>query len=215
MVGLEDRIEGTSPDLVAKLEAGEVPAGLDPRDAVAAIAHAALGDGQSGGPGLVQGPTRSPRLVKSLTYESLSGLFPGSDRPEKLALAAGLLQMLDAWEASHAAAQEADDLGEKSTAAYWHLIAHRREPDAGNALYWTRRVGRHPIHRALAERAGPILGDHAARLAPGGVWSPSAMIDLATRARPGTPDEALARRLQALEMVLLLEASLAGVDPRV
>ena len=34
------------------------------------------------------------------------------------------------------------------------------------------------------------------------------MIDLATRARPGTPTEALARSLQRLEMILLLEASL-------
>ena len=61
----------------------------------------------------------------------------------RLALAAGLLQIHDFWDASHEAAQEADDLGERDFSAYWHGIAHRREPDAGNASYWFRRVGRH------------------------------------------------------------------------
>jgi hypothetical protein len=37
------------------------------------------------------------------------------------------------------------------------------------------------------------------------------MIDLRTEARPGTPAEALARRLQRLEMQLLLDATAAAV----
>ena len=127
-----------------------------------------------------------------------------------------MLQILDFWDASHAAAQEADDLGEHSTAAYWHMVAHRREPDAGNALYWARRVGRHPIFEPLAEDARPLLeaqgiASLADRLTPGGAWSPSALIDLATRTRPGAALEALARRLQRLEMIHLLEASLAAL----
>jgi hypothetical protein len=146
-------------------------------------------------------------LADFASEAALAGFFPLASRPSRLALAAGLLQILDAWDASHTAAQESDDQGERSTAAYWHLIAHRREPDPGNALYWARRVGRHPIHPGLAEAAAPLLATDpalAARLTPGGVWSSAAMIDLAGQSRHAT----LARRLQRLEMVALLEASL-------
>jgi hypothetical protein len=212
MSGLIGRIESSTPEVIDRLEAGESLAsvaestGFDTVDLVAAIARVGLGDEGSGGPALVQGSPSHPRLVQALSELSLAALLPRAARPSRLALASGLLQILDAWDASHATAQEADDLGERSTAAYWHLIAHRREPDPGNALYWARRVGRHPIHAQLAEATAPI--PEADRLIPGGTWSPSAMIDLATRARPGTPSENLARRLQRLEMILLLEASL-------
>ena len=211
-------IEAASPEVVGRIEAGEPLAsvaaatGLDAVGLVAAIARAGLGDDGSDGPGLVRRSPAHPRLVKAVAEPALTEVLPHAAGPVRLALAAGLLQILDAWDASHAAAQEADDLGERSTAAYWHLIAHRREPDTDNALYWARRVGRHPIHANLAESVASILEAHgepdlARRLLPGGTWSPSAMIDLATQARPGTPTEALARRLQRLEMVALLEAS--------
>ncbi len=222
MGDLERLIEGASTEVIARLEAGESLAavaestGLDAVALVAAIARVGLGDEGSGGPGLIQKSPAHPRLVKALSEPSLAALLPRAARPDRLALAAGLLQILDAWDASHAAAQEADDLGERSTAAYWHLIAHRREPDPGNALYWARRVGRHPIHVPLAEAVLAILESQnepnlIPRLVPGGAWSPSAMIDLTTQARPGTPTEALARRLQRLEMVALLEASVGSV----
>ncbi len=220
MGDLSGLIERASPEVVARLEAGESLAadGVDsawgPSDLVAAIARVGLGDESSGGPGLVQKSPARPRLVKAITEPALDGLFPGADRPSRLALAAGLLQILDAWDASHTAAQEADDLGERATAAYWHLIAHRREPDPGNALYWARRVGRHPIHADLAEATSALLEardetNQAPQLLPGGTWSPSGMIDLATQARTGTSTEALARRLQRIEMVALLELSVA------
>ena len=226
MSGMEGRIEGGAGEapgeVVRRLEAGEAPAdvakglGLDAVDLVAAIAREGLSGAGSEGPALEQARPSRPRLALAVSELALAGLFPRASRSSRLALAAGLLQILDSWDASHAAAQEADDLGERSTAAYWHLIAHRREPDAGNALYWARRVGRHPIHGPLAEAARPLLeapedAPLAGRLIPDGAWSPAAMIDLATRTRPGTPLETLARRLQRLEMIHLLEATVAAL----
>jgi hypothetical protein len=143
-------------------------------------------------------------------------MFPSASRPSVLTLSAGLLQIYDFWDASHTAAQEAGDLGETRFSAYWHGIAHRREPDASNASYWFRRVGRHPLLPALGEAARPLLENHGdaqltSALLGKGAWNPLAMIDLCTRARPGSPNEQLARRLQRLEMQKLLDATIAAL----
>ena len=223
--GLAPRIEAISDEEAAEVarRLGEGEAvDLDFLGFVATIARVGLGGEGSDGPGLVQGPPKFPRLDRVVGEEALARMLPGSTRPDRLAVLAGLLQVLDSWEASHTAAQEADDLGERITSTYWHMIAHRREPDAGNALYWARRVGRHPILEGLAQSARPILdgqGDPSlvAQIAPGGVWSPAGLIDLATKARPGTPPARLARRLQRIEMIGLLEASMdrAGSSQRI
>jgi hypothetical protein len=169
------------------------------------------------GPTLVQHAPPHPKIARALSAESLARLHPGTSRRTLLALSAGLLQLHDFWEESHAAAQEADDLGEREFSAYWHGIAHRREPDAGNASYWFRRVGRHAIFPALHEEACGILEeavetDRAIRLVAKVSWSPLDMIDLCTAARPGTPDERLARRLQRSEMRILLTANAAALQ---
>jgi hypothetical protein len=209
MIDLKSRIERASgsDEFVNRLEAGESLAslektlGLDVVDLVASIARIGLGGEAAEGPSLFQTRPAHPRLESVLDDGSLAGLLPGSGRPGRLALLAGLLQILDFWDASHTAAQEADD-----------LIAHRREPDPGNAQYWARRVGRHPIHDRLDEAARPLLVTSGARtLMAGGSWSPTALIDLANRARPGTSEAGLARKLQRLEMIFLLEASLTRV----
>lgn len=201
-------------EALRRLESGKPAAdvfGASPLDLAAAVAFATLGEDGCEGLSLVQrGPGR-PRLVAAITEEALAGVAPRASRPARLALAAGLLQVLDAWEASHEAAQEADDRGEGRFSPYWHGIAHRREPDAGNASYWFRRVGRHALFPALAEAARPLV-DPAD---PGPVgrdgWDPFAMIDRCTRARRGTDQERLARRLQRLEMAMLLDATAAAV----
>ncbi len=225
MTGIGTLIERASrPDAIMRLEAGDSPAdvirslGLSPADLIAAIARVGLGPEGSEGPPLVQSPSPHRQLVRAITEPALAALWPTAPRPTRLALVAGLLQVLDAWDASHHAAQEADDLGERATAAYWHGIAHRREPDPGNALYWARRVGQHPTFGAINQAARPLLeafGDKplADRLAPGAGWSPAAMIDLCGRAKVGTPLATLARRLQRLEMTALLDATFAALGP--
>ncbi len=206
-------------DVVGRLESGDSATGVadgQPLDVVAALAFSALGDDSSQGCSLVQGPPSRPRLAEVLSEAEVGRLFPKTTRVARLALSAGLLQVHDFWEASHEAAQEAEDLGERRFSAYWHGIAHRREPDAGNAAYWFRRVGKHALFPALAEAARPLLeayGDDrlTARLTGSGGWDASAMIDVCTRSKPGTDQDALIRRLQRLEMKLLLDATAAAV----
>lgn len=237
MSSLWDRIEasGSRADLsvkagggvavaavVSALESGE-PAesltrsmGITPLDILAALTASALGTSQSPGPSLTQQPPPRPRLAHALSEREVAGLLPHASRKEVLAVSAGLLQVHDFWESSHVAAQEADDLGESRFSAYWHGIAHRREPDAGNAAYWFRRVGQHPVFPTLAELATPILDDHrdsrlSSRFLGQGRWNSQAMIDLCTAARPDTREESLARRLQRLEMQILMDATVAAV----
>jgi hypothetical protein len=207
-----DGVERPS-EVLDRLEAGESPArvcealAIGAGELIAALARAGL-DVEP--PPLVQQAPRRPRLAPALGEDTWAGLFPGASRPRRLALAAGLLQVFDFWDASHEAAQRADDLGENAVSAYWHGIAHRREPDAGNAAYWFRRVGRHALYPRLAVAVGPLLdesGDPALahRLVKGGSWDPFAFIDLCTRSRPDSPPAALALAIQQRELGLLLD----------
>lgn len=206
-------------EVIERLESGEsaeaVSAG-QPLDLIAVLAFAAVGDDSSTGPALIQRPPVRPGLAAALSEDGVGRLFPSASRADRLALLAGLLQAHDFWSASHDAAQEADDLGERWFSAYWHGVAHRREPDPGNASYWFRRVGKHPLFPTLARVALPELQNHGderltARLTGSGGWDPFAMIELCSQARPGTRERTLARRLQRLEMKLLLEATAAAL----
>jgi hypothetical protein len=212
----------TVTDVIGRLEAGELPVklvrpnGLLAADLIAALAQAALGDDHSMGPALVQASPAYRTLLPSLSEPAWVAVFPSAPHRARLSLSAGLLQIHDFWDASHDAAQRADDLGERDFSAYWHGIAHRREPDAGNAAYWFRRVGKHPVFKPLAEAGRTLLdpeGDAqlANRLIPGGDWNPMVMIELCTQARPGTREESVARKLQRLEMWLLVEATCAAI----
>ena len=170
--------------VVSALESGEAAeslapsAGIAPVDVLAALALAALGDAESLGPAARSSSSRpGPGWPGRCPSRRSPASSRDASRTAVLAVSAGLLQVHDFWDASHAAAQEADDLGESRFSAYWHGIGHRREPDAGNAAYWFRRVGRHPLFPALAEAAGrswttmatPRL---AARLLGQGGWNP-------------------------------------------
>lgn len=204
-------------EVLARLEQGGIaevlrkPVVLQPVELVAALGFDALGDDSPGsGPALVQTRPRRPALESACGESALADLYPHASRPARLGLAAGLLQIHDFWVASHEVAQEADDLGETLVSQYWHGIAHRREPDAGNATYWFRRVGRHTLFgplaassRPLIERADPSL---LSRLLPDGLWDPFAFIAFCDSGRSSFAGLALA--LQRLEMTILLEASI-------
>ena len=64
-------------------------------------------------------------------------------------LKAGLWLLAGDLDASHEFSQSIDD----PDGSFWHGIMHRREGDFGNAKYWFRRVGDHPVLKELAVTA--------------------------------------------------------------
>ena len=145
-----------------------------------------MGRAGNGLPFSIYMPRFSPALERLLALDhapdeplaAASDLFPAARAPE--AALAGLWLRWGEWNRAHEVAQEI----ETPEGSYWHAIVHRQEPDAGNAAYWFRRVGRHPIF--------PALRDAAAGLgwAPASQWDPLAFLDLYERARQrGTQDE--------------------------
>ncbi len=126
-----------------------------------------------------------------LRTSSLSHLFARARAPE--AALSGLYVYFSCFEEAHTVAQDIAT----AEGSYWHAIVHRQEPDAGNAAYWFRQVGAHPIFPLLARAAGQ-----------GGVhWDPFAFIDMCEQARqrPGSELEARARTIQRIEWQLLFD----------
>ncbi len=121
---------------------------------------------------------------------SAAQLFPGARAPE--AALCGLYVYFSCFDEAHGIAQDIPS----AEGSYWHAIVHRQEPDAGNAVYWFRQVGTHPIFPALARAAG---GE--------GQWDPFAFIDLCEQARrqPGSELEARARAVQLVEWQRLFD----------
>ncbi|MEZ6108941.1 MAG: hypothetical protein R3B96_23390 [Pirellulaceae bacterium] len=90
---------------------------------------------------------------KLATWERLLAAVPSAQRtrvarpryPE--CCESGLGLRTGHLDAAHEWVQHASD----PSGMAWHCLMHRLEGDLGNAKYWSRRVGRHPIHECLAE----------------------------------------------------------------
>jgi hypothetical protein len=132
---------------------------------------------------------------------------------DAIALSAGLLEMHDFVAQSHDLAQSVEGRGRKRAGDYWHGIHHRREPDAGNAKYWFRAVGDHPIHaplgtaaRTLISEQEPELGKALEPVLGSNGWDPFAFVDFCTKAVTSNDPKLIwaARKLQFLEMTFLL-----------
>lgn len=138
---------------------------------------------------------------------SAGDLFPSSRHPQEAL--SGLLLRLNCWEKSHQLSQELSTV----EASYWHGIAHRLEPDYGNAGYWFRRVGQHPIFPQLQARAAEILADQHTRWRLKESWDPFLFIrwcEEASGSRDGSRQTA-ALAIQKAEWELLFEWCGAGV----
>ena len=96
------------------------------------------------GPGKSQADAR-PALAR-LTPESVCAPHAIKDMDMARACLAALWLRHDFLDESHRISQDI----ENPTGSFWHGIMHRREGDFGNAKYWFRRVGKHPIFEPLA-----------------------------------------------------------------
>ncbi len=131
---------------------------------------------------------------------AIEALAKGKVIPESAI--AGLYLYFSYWDEAHEVAQSIST----PEGSYWHAIVHRQEPDAGNAGYWFRQVGAHPIFPALRDRAAAIGLDFGPR------WNPTAFIDYCEEARqhPGSEREKLAQEVQRAEWQLLFDYCFAG-----
>ena len=149
-------------------------------------------------------------LLEAATVGRLFAHARVADREMAEACRSGLWLYHDFLDESHTISQ---GIG-STTGSYWHGIMHRREPDFGNAAYWFRRVGEHPIFerllessRAIALRAGGITSD-TRWLLEDKDWDPFALINLcqACHRRPGREHE-LCREICWAEWCLLFDYS--------
>lgn len=135
------------------------------------------------GPG--QADASHTAALRSLTNADLASGHPIRDPVMLDCCRSGLWLWFDFLHESHSLSQEI----ETTTGSYWHGIMHRREPDYGNAKYWFRRIGDHPIlehvgpacARALSEleQHGVCQLDHTTRwLIAGDRWDPFRFVDL-------------------------------------
>jgi hypothetical protein len=137
----------------------------------------------------------SPEARAELNRHKARDLFPHADSPE--GALAGLYLYFSCLDEAHKIAQDLNT----QEGSFWHGIMHRQEPDASNAAYWFRQVGRHPIFTGLGVEAQKAGFDTSAH------WDPFAFIDFceAARATPASQEEDLARRLQLIEWQLLFD----------
>ena len=155
------------------------------------------------GPGPRAGVLPEAELLGKVDVWLADKKFPA--RTAKLFRAAALLWH-DHHEAAHAIVQ--DDPG--SEASFLHAILHRREPDASNACYWLRRVGRHPAYVTIGKRVSEFLeGDEFKRwrdiLVPDGQWDAEGFVDACYICNPREYTYPLFQKIQRIEMECLLD----------
>jgi hypothetical protein len=163
------------------------------------------------------GPGRSVIRRDSLTTAIEKAVQPlATDHRSKRCVESGLLLLWDFLDESHEISQTMEGKGSPRTADYWHGIMHRREPDAGNASYWFRRVGPHPAFDHLGSQLLAWMSElktslemlqlAESRMLKRKSLDPFALIELSTAAlrNPGSVADQTLRTVQYLEILNLL-----------
>jgi hypothetical protein len=150
---------------------------------------------------LEAGVCSSAEARSILTTKSARDLFPGSRSPD--AAMSGLWLYFSCFDESHRISQ---DLATPE-GSYWHGILHRQEPDPGNAAYWFRRIGDHPVFLLLRTAAEELLAGAPVKFGLKDTWDPFQFIDFCeeARRRPGSEHELVAREIQRAEWQLLFD----------
>ena len=151
---------------------------------------------------LISGNCSSLEARARLSGKQALEMFPDAKAPE--AALAGLWLYFSCFDESHQVAQDVHT----HEGSFWHAILHRQEPDSGNAAYWFRRVGQHPIFQDLCRSADAILARYPeGEFRTGGKWDPFSFIMFCERAsqQPGSPSERAALEIQRSEWQLLFD----------
>lgn len=167
-----------------------------PRDLHQAITTADLPPLDDGG--------ANPRLAAYLTEFPTLGLTDTVTDDAIALCKSGLWLLAGDLDRSHTISQDLDS----AEGSLWHGMMHRREGDFGNAKYWFRRAGDHPMYRQVVHHAP----DLPAELQRSGGLDPMAFVDAcqaATRGAGGSVDTAACRRVQWVEWQCLFAACLA------
>jgi|SRR5579883_916910 len=130
-----------------------------------------------------------------------AALFPAAKTPQ--APMAGLWLYFNCFEEAHQLA----DSCETPDGYLWHAILHRQEGDSGNAAYWFRKAGAHPIYQRLVAEAVKITRQFPSAEFRTGKWDPFAFLSFCDRARlqPGSPHEIAAMQIQRAEWQILFD----------
>jgi hypothetical protein len=157
------------------------------------------------GPGTPNDSARDP--LRQLRIETDFAPAPVLDEEMAACCLAGLWLYHDFLDEAHTLSQEIST----SSGSFWHGIMHRREPDYGNAAYWFRRVGSHPVFAPLHAAARQVaaagsLPPEAGFVTQERTWDPFAFIDLCEAvAGTGSAAEDFCRRMQRSEWHLLFD----------
>ena len=152
-------------------------------------------------PDLGPGP-RSSRLLLPELNRRLDSFIEESNLPSPLdpLLRSAAMLWNDHLDQSHALSQDI----RTADGSFLHGMMHRREPDYGNAKYWFHRVGKHASFPTIAGQVSRLLETEPGlvkKLAPLGIWDPSAFVDACGEAAPGPISDPRIQTLKAVQQI--------------
>ena len=143
-----------------------------------------------------ESPTAARRQLEVFDFTSAVAPRPVQDASMAEACESGLWLRHQFLDESHQVSQQIDT----PTGSYWHGIMHRREGDFGNAKYWFRRVGPHPVFSELAAAAHQIAPQVFSDSTP---WDPFDFVDRCQAAARGPASDSVLQAVESAEWDLL------------